>query len=84
MSTEQPQQQQQQQSDVKKVGSDCEDFSDTANETGTFEVSTKILQKRREIRKKKKKRCGLFYSRACGMVLTIEHNVVAILGLACD
>lgn len=36
MATEQPQQQQQ--SDLKKVGSDGEDFSDTANETGTFEV----------------------------------------------
>lgn len=36
MSAEQSQQQTQ--SDIKKVGSDGEDFSDTANETGTFEV----------------------------------------------
>lgn len=38
MATEQAQQQQLQ-SDLKKVGSDGEDFSDTANETGTFEVT---------------------------------------------
>lgn len=40
MSTVQQTQQTPQQSspDVKKVGSDGEDFSDTANETATFEV----------------------------------------------
>lgn len=39
MSTvEQTQPLQQSSPDAKKVGSDGEDFSDTANETGTFEV----------------------------------------------
>lgn len=44
MSTVQPSQPQQQSPDpTKKVGSDGEDFSDTANETGTFEVRVQVL-----------------------------------------
>lgn len=44
MSTVQQTQPQQQSPDpTKKVGSDGEDFSDTANETGTFEVRVQVF-----------------------------------------
>lgn len=70
MSTEQPQQQQQQQSDLKKVGSDCEEFSDTANETGTFEVS-----KTTHFRVKKERYLCAF-PLACGACGIVDNNTI--------